>query len=55
MRDIVVQLIRRFVPTAAQLGEWEFLGSAESGKAVGWHELVNLRTAVRKSSTGAAG
>ena len=39
MKDIVVQLIRRFIPTAAHLGEWEFLSSAASGKPVGWHEL----------------
>lgn len=41
MKDIVVQLIRRFIPTAAHLGEWEFLGSAASGKSVGWHESVD--------------
>lgn len=53
MKDIVVQLIRRFVPTAAQLGEWEFLSSAASGKPVGWHDLEDFRRVLILADPGA--
>lgn len=39
MKDIVVQLIRRFIPAKPQFGDWEFLHSAPGGRAVGWREL----------------
>ncbi|MVZ98165.1 hypothetical protein EUU23_10715 [Sphingorhabdus sp. IMCC26285] len=53
MKDIVVQLIRRFVPTAAQLGDWEFLSSAASGKPVGWHDLEDFRRVLILADPGA--
>ena len=53
MKDIVVQLIRRLVPTAAQLGEWEFLSSAASGRPVRWHELEDYRRVLILADPGA--
>ena len=53
MKDIVVQLIRRFVPTTAQLGQWEFLSSAASGKPVRWNELEDSRLVLILADPGA--
>lgn len=39
MKDIVVPLIRRFVPTKPLLGDWEFLHPEPSGSVQGWREL----------------
>ncbi len=53
MKDIVVQLIRRFIPTAAHLGEWEFLSPVASGKPVGWHEMEDSRRVLILADPGA--
>lgn len=39
MKDIVVPLIRRFVPAKPQFGEWEFLHPGPGGTVQGWREL----------------
>lgn len=39
MKDIVVPLIRRFVPAKPLLGDWEFLHPEPSGSVQGWREL----------------
>lgn len=53
MKEVVVQLIRRFVPTKPHLGEWEFLSTAPPGKAKGWHELENLHRVLILADPGA--
>lgn len=39
MREIIVPLIRRFVPAKPLLGDWEFLHPEPSGSVQGWREL----------------
>ncbi len=39
MKDIIVPLIRRFVPAKPLLGDWEFLHPEPSGSVQGWREL----------------
>jgi hypothetical protein len=39
MREIIVPLIRRFVPAKPMLGDWEFLHPEPNGKMQGWREL----------------
>lgn len=39
MKDVIVQLLRRFIPANPPLGDWEFLSSAPAGKAQRWHEM----------------
>lgn len=39
MKDIVVPLIRRFVPAQPLLGDWEFLHPEPSGKTQVWRDL----------------
>lgn len=47
MKDIVVPLIRRFVPAKPLLGDWEFLHPEPSGSVQGWRELEeNFRVLV---------
>lgn len=52
MTDLVVQLIRRFVPTSP-LGDWEFLSTAPGGKPQGWHEIEGLRRVLILADPGA--
>lgn len=53
MKEVVVQFIRRFVPTKPHLGDWEFLSPLPSGKAQGWHELENLHRVLILADPGA--
>ncbi len=39
MKDVIVPLIRRFVPAKPLLGDWEFLHPEPSGAVQGWREL----------------
>lgn len=39
MKDIIVPLIRRFVPAKPLLGDWEFLRPEAGGAVQGWREL----------------
>lgn len=39
MKDIVVPLIRRFVPAKPQLGQWEFIHPEPGGAVQGWRAL----------------
>lgn len=39
MKEIIVPLIRRFVPAKPLLGDWEFLHPEPSGAVQGWREL----------------
>ena len=39
MKDIVVPLIRRFVPAKPHFGEWEFLHPEPGGAVQGWRAL----------------
>lgn len=39
MKDIVVPLIRRFVPAKPHFGEWEFLHPEPGGTVQGWPTL----------------
>lgn len=39
MKDIIVPLIRRFVPAKPQFGEWEFLHPEPGGAVQGWRAL----------------
>jgi hypothetical protein len=39
VKDVIVPLIRRFVPAKPQFGDWEFLHSEPGGAAQGWREL----------------
>ncbi len=39
MREVVVQLLRRFTPADPPFGDWAFLSSAYGGKAQRWHEM----------------
>lgn len=39
MKDVIVPLIRRFVPAKPLLGDWEFLHPEPSGSVQGWREL----------------
>jgi hypothetical protein len=39
MKDVIVPLIRRFIPTRPMLGEWEFLHPEPSGSDQGWRDL----------------
>ena len=39
MKDIIVPLIRCFVPAKPLLGDWEFLHPEPSGSVQGWREL----------------
>lgn len=53
MRDIVVQLIRCFVPTTLRLGDWNFLSPISVGKPLRWHELEHLRRVLILADPGA--
>ena len=53
MTDLAVQLIRRFVPATAHLGEWEFLSSVPGGKPQGWHEIERLHRVLILADPGA--
>ena len=39
MREVIVQLLRRFTPADPPFGDWAFLSSASGGKAQRWHEM----------------
>jgi hypothetical protein len=39
VKDVIVPLIRRFVPAKPQFGDWEFLHAEPGGSAQGWREL----------------
>jgi hypothetical protein len=53
MRDIVVQLIRRFVPIIAPGGDWDFLASAPGGRPQRWHELEEAHRVLILADPGA--
>lgn len=53
MRDIVVQLIRRFVPITAPGGDWDFLATAPGGRPQRWHELEDARRVLILAEPGA--
>jgi hypothetical protein len=54
MKDIVVQLIRRFVPITAPSGDWDNLASAPGGRPLRWHELEEARRVLILADPGAA-
>ncbi|HEX8642984.1 MAG TPA: hypothetical protein VF702_03625 [Allosphingosinicella sp.] len=53
MRDIVVQLIRRFLPVTAPAGDWDFLMSAPGGRPQRWHELEDAHRVLILADPGA--
>lgn len=53
MRDIVVQLIRRFVPVTAPGGDWDFLTSSPGGRPQRWHELEDSHRVLILADPGA--
>jgi hypothetical protein len=52
MSDPVVELIRRFVPTSPELGDWDFV-TARGGKPKRWHELTDARRVLILADPGA--
>lgn len=53
MRDIVVELIRRFVAVVAPGGDWDFLASAPEGRPRRWHELEDAHRVLILADPGA--
>jgi hypothetical protein len=53
MKDIVVELIRRFVPASSFAGDWEFLNPKPGGKPLGWHDLQDARRVLILADPGA--
>ncbi|MFN3725274.1 MAG: hypothetical protein ACK4SZ_03100 [Allosphingosinicella sp.] len=53
MRDIVVQLIRRFVPITVPGRDWDFLATAPGGRPKRWHELEDAHRVLILADPGA--
>lgn len=53
MRDIIVQLIRRFVPTVVPGGDWDFLATAPGGRPQRWHQLEEAHRVLILADPGA--